>query len=102
MWDNELLFCRLASRNLNFKDSQVMKVFLIVTLLLPGVTIAKRSNLIYILTDDLSYGDLGCYGQKVVRTPRIDKTANSPSTTSKPTSVKKTTSLPNTPRSQPR
>ena len=79
-----------------------MKVFLIVALLLPGVTIAKKSNLINILTDDLGYGDLSCYGQKVVRTPRINETANSPSTTSKPTSVKKTKSLPNTPRSQPR
>ena len=52
-----------------------MKVFLILALLLPGFAIAKKPNLIYILTDDLGYGDLGCYGQKVVRTPRIDEMA---------------------------
>eukprot|EP01052_Picozoa_sp_SAG31_P078134 SAG31_NODE_37597_length_303_cov_0.534314_1_plen_48_part_10 len=46
-------------------DSQIMKVFLILALLLPGFAIAKKPNLIYILTDDLGYGDLGCYGQKV-------------------------------------
>jgi len=52
-----------------------MKVFLILALLLPGFAIAKKPNLIYILTDDLGYGDLGCYGQKVVQTPRIDEMA---------------------------
>jgi arylsulfatase A len=33
---------------------------------------AEKPNFIYILADDLGYGDLGCYGQKVIQTPRLD------------------------------
>ncbi|WP_298652219.1 arylsulfatase [uncultured Proteiniphilum sp.] len=35
----------------------------------------KEPNIIYILADDLGIGDLGCYGQKVIRTPTIDELA---------------------------
>ena len=34
-------------------------------------------NVIYILADDLGIGDLGCYGQKLIKTPAIDKLAES-------------------------
>ena len=36
---------------------------------------AARPNFVFILADDLGYGDLGCYGQKRIRTPNIDRLA---------------------------
>src|SRR6202043_4154026 len=35
----------------------------------------ERPNIVFILSDDLGYGELGCYGQKIIQTPRIDRMA---------------------------
>jgi len=34
-----------------------------------------HANIVFILADDLGYGELGCYGQKKIQTPNIDKLA---------------------------
>src|SRR5437660_3431856 len=36
---------------------------------------ARKPNIIFILADDLGYGELGCYGQKKIKTPNIDRLA---------------------------
>jgi arylsulfatase A-like enzyme len=34
---------------------------------------AKKPNIIFIMADDLGYGDLGAYGQTKIKTPNLDK-----------------------------
>src|SRR5215218_2598360 len=47
---------------------------ILLTAMATAVT-AARPNIVFILADDLGYGDLGCYGQKQILTPEIDKMA---------------------------
>jgi arylsulfatase A-like enzyme len=42
---------------------------------LHGATPQRQPNLIWIMADDLGYGDLGCFGQQVITTPNIDRMA---------------------------
>lgn len=35
----------------------------------------KRPNLVFIVADDLGYGDLATYGHQIVKTPNIDRLA---------------------------
>lgn len=36
---------------------------------------AQRPNVVFIMADDLGWGELGCYGQQIIRTPNIDSLA---------------------------
>ncbi len=40
-----------------------------------GCPLEDRPNVVFILADDLGWGELGCYGQKKIPTPNIDRLA---------------------------
>ncbi|MBE2282874.1 MAG: sulfatase [Prosthecobacter sp.] len=42
---------------------------------LPPAAAASKPNIIILFADDLGYGDLGCYGSPVIRTPNLDRMA---------------------------
>ena len=44
----------------------------------------QKPNIVFLLFDDMGYGDLGCYGQELIETPNIDalaQQASSPAST---------------------
>lgn len=48
--------------------------FLLLVTLKPAIS-ATRPNFIFVLSDDIAQGDLGCYGQELIQTPRLDEMA---------------------------
>ncbi len=54
------------------------KYFLIILFaLVSNTAIAQKPNVVFILVDDMGYGDIGAYGQKLIETPNIDQLAAS-------------------------
>ncbi|HSW44473.1 MAG TPA: sulfatase-like hydrolase/transferase [Phycisphaerae bacterium] len=39
----------------------------------PAPEVRERPNVIFILADDWGWGDLGCYGHRLIRTPNLDQ-----------------------------
>ena len=59
-----------------FRD--LILVSLVAAIALPGsadAASARPPNLVFILADDLGIGHLGCYGQKKIKTPHVDRLA---------------------------
>jgi len=54
---------------------RTLLVTLLLALTLPGFAQTTRPNIIFILADDLGYGELGSYGQKLIETPHLDRMA---------------------------
>jgi len=57
-----------------------MKTTLLASLLCAGAltlhaATPEKPNIVFILTDDQGYGDLGCYGLKTAKTPNLDRLA---------------------------
>lgn len=50
--------------------------------------INQHPNILFILCDDMGYGDLACYGQPYIHTPHIDQMAREGCASHKPTPVR--------------
>src|ERR1051325_2385180 len=50
-------------------------LFLLISTLGVAAAGAAQPNVIFILADDLGYGDVGAFGQKLIKTPSIDHLA---------------------------
>ena len=50
-------------------------IFFALTCLIAQSRAQNKPNIVFILADDLGYGDVGCYGQQKIQTPNIDALA---------------------------
>jgi len=59
---------------MNFLSSRIFIAFLLVSLFF-NANAQENPNIIFILTDDQSYGMMGCTGNEIVQTPHLDQLA---------------------------
>ena len=52
------------------------RLLAVLSLLFAVQTFAQRPNIVFVLIDDMGYGDLSCMGSKDIRTPNIDRLAD--------------------------
>jgi arylsulfatase A len=57
------------------KRVMIVALLTVVFFQITGAQKSSKPNIIFILADDLGYGDIGCYGQQKISTPNIDRLA---------------------------
>ena len=67
------MFLRYYYRMVTFYNITLSTAF---SLLMLSVAEAARPNVVLINADDLGWAEVGCYGQKKIKTPNIDKLAS--------------------------
>jgi arylsulfatase A-like enzyme len=76
MSDTAVLIVRMRRRPLSNRVALLASAALVCLCHLSSVVLAaekqSRPNVVFILADDLGYRELGCFGQKLIRTPNID------------------------------
>ncbi len=69
------MICRLLKPTL-CGTHIVLLWIVVVARTLAAASDGERPNLIWIMADDLGYGELGCYGQRSIQTPSLDQMAS--------------------------
>ena len=55
----------------------IQRILVLTAALLTGaITLAEQPNIVFILTDDLGFNQIGAYGKTPIKTPHLDKLAN--------------------------
>ena len=60
---------------MNLAQSKSLMPLLLTAAIAVIASAAEKPNIVFIMADDLGYGDLGCYGQERIKTPSIDRMA---------------------------
>lgn len=66
---------RLAPSRLGILPLLIASIFWALLGPSQGADDARKPNIVFILADDLGYGDIGPFGQKLIRTPNLDRMA---------------------------
>jgi arylsulfatase A-like enzyme len=56
-----------------FLHPSIFILAVLFSLIVPLEAYGQKPNIIYIMSDDMGYGDLSCYGRKDYKTPNLDK-----------------------------
>ncbi|MFO0811085.1 MAG: arylsulfatase [Gemmataceae bacterium] len=57
------------------RQAMIRAVVTVAFLFSSSALAAEKPNIVFILADDLGYGDLGCFGQTKIKTPNLDRMA---------------------------
>lgn len=71
--------CRRAGRDGKISRRGVLQGVAGSAVLAPGAahaTAARKPNVLFIMADDMGYGDLKCYGRPDYETPNLDRLAS--------------------------
>src|SRR6516164_764636 len=72
------MYCQRAMKLTFMKDldrAVVLVLLVAIAAATFGAEPSRKPNIIFVLADDLGYGDIGPFGQKIIRTPTLDQLA---------------------------